>query len=277
MADSAESGLGAWRCVHGDLSDEEWELIADLVSQFAGGGKMGRPARYPRRRIVDAILYVAATGCQWRALPASYPPWSNVHRYHVMWSRDGTWEQIVDRLRGLVREREGREVEPSAGIIDARSVQGAATVTSLTRGYDAGKKVSGRKLFGVVDTLGLLIAVLVVPANVSDNAGGAEVVDLAVPKTGRLKIIWSDSGFKKTFQEHCLDEHGVVAEVVKRVSSHTFEVLPHRWIVERTWSWLVNNRRLRMDYERDPKVTAGFVLAAHARLLLRRLTQPVIT
>jgi transposase len=131
------------------LTDAEWELIADLVPVYSGNGRMGRPLTHDRRTIVNAILYVAATGCQWRALPACYPNWNTVHRYHLTWSRDGTWEAIVDRLGVLVRERDGREPDPSAGVIDARSVRGAATVTSATRGYDASKKVSGRKCFGI--------------------------------------------------------------------------------------------------------------------------------
>ncbi len=200
------------------MSDEEWALIADLVEPYSSRGKMGRPVKNDRRAVVDGIFYVAATGCQWRALPEKYPHWSTVHRYHLTWSRDGTWERICDRLRGLVREKEGREEAPSASIIDARSVRGAATVGAATRGYDAGKKVNGRKVFGVVDTLGLLVA------------------------------------------------------VVTLVASGRFEVLPRRWVVERTWSWLMNNRRLQVDYERDPKVSEGFVWAAHSRLLMRRLT-----
>ena len=172
----------AWQSCQGDLSDEEWELIADLVPTYSGDGRMGRPAIHDKRDIVNAILYVAATGCQWRALPESYPNWNTVHRYHLAWSRDGTWEAIVDRLRALVRAREGRDPEPSAGSIDARSVQGASTVCGPTRGYDAGKKISGRKTFGVVDTLGLLLAVFVVPAGCSDNLGGIAVIDDAAPR-----------------------------------------------------------------------------------------------
>jgi transposase len=255
------------------LTDEEWELIADLVPTYSGGGRMGRPAKHAKRDIVNAIFYVAATGCQWRALPACYPNWNTVHRYHLRWSRDGTWEAIVDRLRTLVRERDGREPDPSAGIVDARSVQGASTVTAPTRGYDAGKKISGRKVFGVVDTIGLLVAVVVVAANVSDNAGGSAVTTLAAPKSNRLTKIWCDSGFKVAFATFCRTLK-IKAEVVSRTNAHAFEVLPHRWIVERTWAWLVNHRRLRIDYERDPAVTVGFVYTAHARLLLRRLTAP---
>ncbi len=255
------------------LSDEEWALISDLVTEAPRPrGHIGRPLKHDRRDIVDAILYVAATGCQWRALPGYFPHWNTVHRYHVTWSRDGTWGKIADRLRGLVREAEGREPEPSAGAIDARSAQGASTVGALTRGVDAGKHVSGRKLFGVVDTLGLLMGIVVVAANVTDNAGGAQTVDKVVHKSTRLQKIWSGSGFKRAFEEHCATAHTLTVVVVNRIAPHSFQVLPRRWVVERTWAWLVNHRRLRIDYGRDPVVTEGFAWAAGSRLLLRRLT-----
>lgn len=161
------------------MSDEEWALIGDLVAPAWSAGKMGRPTIHDRRDIVNAIFYVAATGCQWRTLPERYPNWNTVHRYHLAWSRDGTWERVCDRLRSLVRDQAARELGPSAAIIDARSVRGASTVTSETRGFDAGKKISGRKVFGVVDTLGLLVAVFVVAASVSDNAGGIGEIERA--------------------------------------------------------------------------------------------------
>lgn len=273
MSEDGEGGKPAetWPSCQRDLSDEEWELIADLVPTYSGGGRMGRPAKHSKREIVNAILYVAATGCQWRALPACYPPWNTVHGYHVKWSRDGTWERIADRLRTALREREGRDPAPSAGIVDARSVQGASTVGGSTRGYDAGKKTSGRKLFGVVDTLGMLLSVVVVAANTSDNIGGIDAVGYAWLKSDRLTKMWSDAGFKATFDRFCRCLR-IDPETVKRTSPNTFEVLPKRWVVERTWAWLVNHRRLRVDYERDPMVTAGFVWAAQTRLLLRRLT-----
>lgn len=255
------------------MADEEWELIADLVAPYWSPGKMGRPVTVDRRRVVDAIFYVTATGCQWRALPAQYPNWNTVHRYHLTWSRDGTWEAIADRLRAAVRAAEGRDPEPSAGIVDARSVRGASTVTSESRGYDAGKKISGRKAFGIVDTLGLLVAVFVVAANASDNVGGIETVERARARSTRFKKLWCDGGFKRSFITHCRHHH-VGVEVVSKIHSDRFEVLPKRWIVERSWSWLMNNRRLQVDYERDPLVTEGFYWAAHSRYLLRRLTQP---
>ena len=262
-----------WRTTHGDMSDEEWELIADLVAPYWTPGGMGRPVKVDRRRVVDAIFYVAATGCQWRALPATYPNWNTVHRYHLTWSRDGTWEAIAARLAAAVREREDRDGEPSAGIVDARSVRGASTVGSATKGYDAGKKISGRKTFGIVDTLGLLMAITVVAASTSDNAGGIVVADRARKRSTRFAHLWCDAGFKRTFIDHCRHHH-VAVEVVTKMHAHRFEVLPRRWVVERTWSWLMNSRRLQVDYERDPLVTEGFIWAAHSRYLLRRLTQP---
>ena len=275
MDDAPSLKSGTWRTTHGDMTDEEWALIGDLVEPYSSRGKMGRPVKNDRRDVVNAIFYVAATGCQWRALPASYPNWNTVHRYHLRWSRDGTWERVCDRLRSLVRETEGRDASPSGSVIDARSVRGTATVTSSTRGYDAGKKISGRKTFGVVDTLGLLVAVLVVAASTSDNAGGIAAIDRARQKSSRLAKVFCDGGFKRTFVAHCAGAH-LSAEVVKRIHAGVFEVLPRRWVVERTWSWLMNNRRLQVDYERDPLVAEGFVWAAHSRLLLRRLTSDAV-
>ncbi len=256
-----------------DVSDDEWDLIADLVPTYSGNGQIGRPAKHDKRHIVNAILYVTATGCQWRALPACYPNWNTVHRFHLTWSRDGTWERIAARLAAAVRLAEGRDEDPSAGIIDARSVRAASTVPKASKGFDAGKKINGRKTFGVVDTLGLLVAVVVIAADMSDNVGGIEVADQARDRSGRLSKLWCDAGFKRTFIDHCRNHH-LGVEVVNRIHSGRFEVLPKRWIVERTWSWLMNNRRLQIDYERDPIVHEGFIWAAHSRMLLRRLTEP---
>lgn len=265
-----------WRTTHGDMSDEEWELIADLFPTYSGPGRIGRPAVHDKREVVNAIFYVAATGCQWRALPDRYPHWNTVHRYHMAWSRDGTWEAVAERLAKAVRAREGRDAEPSAGIVDARSVRGAPTVTGETRGYDAGKRVSGRKCFGIVDTLGLLVAVFVVAASTSDNTGGVAVTENARARSKRFRRLWCDAGFKRSFLDHCRRHH-VAVEVVNKIHRGGFKPLPKRWIVERTWAWLMNNRRLQIDYERDPIVTEGFIWAAHSRYLLRRLTEPTPT
>lgn len=257
------------------MSDAEWALIADLVAPYWRPGGIGRPTKVDRRRVVDAIFYVCATGCQWRALPACYPNWNTVHRYHLEWSRNGTWERIAARLAAAVRERDGRDAAPSVGIVDARSVRAAAVVANDSKGFDAGKRIKGRKTFGVVDSLGLLLAVVVVVASASDNAGGITVADRARARSPRLKKMFCDAGFKRAFIDHCRQRH-VAVEVVNKIAPRGFEVLPKRWIVERTWAWTMNHRRLQLDYERDPVVTEGFVWAAHSRLLLRRLTTPTI-
>lgn len=272
MSKPGKSIDAPWNTTHGDLTDDEWELIADLVAPWWKPGEMGRPATVDRRRVVDAIMYVAATGCQWRALPDVYPNWNTVHRLHLRWSNDGTWEAIVDRLRRLVREREGREADPSAVVVDARTVRGASTVTSMTRGYDAGKKISGRKHFALVDSNGLLVTVGVCPADLSDNAGGLDLIGMLVDKIDTVKRLWCDAGFKTVFQRFA-NRHHIAVTTVPRVHEPGFHVLPRRWVIERSWSWLMNNRRLQVDYERDPTVTEGFIWAAHARHLLRRLTR----
>jgi len=195
-----------------------------------------------------------------------------VHHYRVTWSKDGTWEKMCDRLGGLVRENEGHDEKPSAGVIDARSVRGDPTVTSPTRGCVAGKKISGRKTPGIVGTLALLIGVVVLAPSASDNFGGAQAFDRAKPKSEWLAKIFCDSGPENAFKAHC-GAHHVSAEVLRRAHPGYFEKLPRRWVVERTWSWLMNNRRLQVGYERLPVVAEVFVWAAHARLLLRRLTE----
>jgi transposase len=166
---------------------------------------------------------------------------------------------------------EQASVSPRAnpGTGDHSESQGS-TRRRLTRGYDAGKEISGRKTFGVVDTLGLLVAVFVV-ASVSNNVGGIAIVDRARNGSARLKKFWCDGGFNKTFIASC-GAHHISAKVVNRIHDHRFEVLPRRGVVEWTWSWLMNNRPLKVDYERNPIVTEGFVWAAHSRLLLRRMT-----
>lgn len=264
-----------WRPSSTDLTDEMWDLIADLFDDPNRPRRgPGRPRTWSDRQIIEAIFYVLVTGCQWRHLPDKYPYWNTVHRYHLRWSRDGTWEQVCARLVAVERHYQGRDRDPTGAVIDARTVKSASTVCGLSRGYDAGKKTVGRKLFGVVDTVGLIVAVVVVAANVSDNVGGALAMDRAATKAQRLKKLWADSGFKKRFILDVKAQHGIDTEIIEVKNLHHFEVQPRRWVVERTFAWLTNNRRLRIDYERDPTTTEGFVYAAHALMLLRRLTAP---
>ena len=189
-------------------------VIADLVSPYWKPGSMGRPVKVDRRRVVDAIFYVVATGCQWRALPESYPNWNTVHRYHLACPRRhlGTDRRAPG---GGVRQKEGaRGNPPPASSMPARPRRGHGS--KETKGFDAGKKINGRKTFGIVDTLGLLMAVAVVAASTSDNAGGITVADRARNRSARFAQLWCDSGFKRTFIEHCRNHH-VGVEVVNRI------------------------------------------------------------
>lgn len=232
-----------------------------------GSSLGGRSSGDRRRHLLRSGYRLPVAG-----VAEEMPNWNTVHRQHLQWSKDGTWERIAHRLAELVREREARDGEPSAGIVDARSVRSTSNVTGPTRGYDAGKKISGRKAFGVVDTLGLLVAVAVAAASDSDNVGGIAVFERARTRSSRFAKLRCDAGFKKAFLTHVRSHH-VKTEVVTRVHDGPFEVLPRRWVVERTWSWLANSRQLQVDYERHPEVHEGLVWAAHSRYFLRRLTQ----
>ena len=169
-----------------DLTDAQWELIAPMVEPRPGG----RPATHPRRRIVDAILYLNRTGCSWRQLPHDFPPWETVYWYFKTWTDDGLTDRIHDALRAAVRDAAGRDPMASAGIVDAQSVKGADTVGAHSRGYDAGKKVNGRKRHIVVDTLGLLIVVLVTAASLQDRDGGRRILDRARMAMPSIALVW---------------------------------------------------------------------------------------
>ena len=155
----------------------------------------GRPAKHPRRRIVEAILYVNRTGCAWRQLPHDFPPWDTVYWYFKQWNADGTTDRIHDALRDAVRDGDGRDPMASAGIVDSQSVKGADTVGKSTRGYDAGKKVNGRKRHVVVDTIGLLVVVVVTAASLQDRDGGRLVLDKARMKMPSITLVWADGGY----------------------------------------------------------------------------------
>ena len=174
-----------------DLTDAQWELIAPMVVPRPGG----RPATHPRRRIVDAILYLNRTGCSWRQLPHDFPPWETVYWYFRWVTTSVSTHRIHDALRAAVRDAAGRDPMASAGIVDAQSVKGADTVGAHSRGYDAGKKVNGRKRHIVVDTLGLLVVVLVTAASLQDRDGGRRILDRARMAMPSIALVWADGGY----------------------------------------------------------------------------------
>jgi len=251
-----------------DLTDEQWALIEGMVAVKPGG----RPARHERRRIVEAILYVNRTGCAWRLLPHDFPPWQTVFGYFRDWNADGTTDRIHDALRDAVRDGDGRDPMASAGIVDSQSVKGADTVGSDSRGFDAGKKINGRKRHIVTDTLGLLIVVMVTSAAVQDRDGGRLVIERAKMKMPSLVLIWADGGYAGKLIAFAYHYFRIIVQLIKRSDKATgFTILPRRWVIERTNSWLMRTRRLARDYERRPDHAEAMVKWTMIALMTRRL------
>jgi transposase len=252
-----------------DLTDEQWAVVEALLPPPS---KDGPKEKHPRREIVNAIFYVVRTGCAWRHLPSDFPPWQTVYGWFARWSDDGTVARVHDRLRNAVRDEAGRDPMASAGIVDAQSVQGAATVGATSRGYDAGKKTNGRKRHIVVDTLGLLMVVMVTAANVQDRDGGRRVLDRAKTAMPSIATVWADGGYAGKLVAFAQALLRITVEIVrKKDGQRTFEVLPRRWVVERTLSWISACRRLDHDYERLPEHSETMVHWAMIGIMVRRL------
>jgi putative transposase len=254
-----------------DLTHAEWQLI-DYC--FPKPSKKGRRRKHPFRELLNAVFYLVRTGCQWRNLPKDFAPWRTVYHYFRLWKRNGLWNQIHTHLREHLRLVEGRKRQPSAGIIDSQSVK--STETSDERGYDAGKKVNGRKRHILVDTIGLVLRVMVLPANIQDRDGAKQLLAafFSQKTRRRVKHIWADGGYTGTLLERARKLWRCTVEIVKRSELHTFKVLPRRWVVERTFGWLGRYRRLSRDYERQATTGETMVYLAMIRLMLARLGKP---
>jgi transposase len=252
-----------------DLSDEQWALIEPLLPARS---KDGPKPKHEYRDVVDAIFYVVRTGGAWRHLPGDFPPWQTVFGYFTRWRRDGVVLRMHDRLRDAARDEAGRDPMASTGIVDAQSVKGAATVGSGSRGYDAGKKVNGRKRHIVVDTTGLLLVVMVTAASVQDRDGGRRVLEKAKMAMPSLAHVWADGGYAGKLLAFVHALCAITVQIVKiPKGQHTFEVLPRRWVVERTLSWISGCRRLDHDYERLPEHSEAMVQWAMIGIMVRRL------
>jgi putative transposase len=257
-----------------DTSDTEWQILAGYIP--AGGtvsGLGGGPVIYPRRDIVDAIRYLDHNSCVWRALPVDFPPWPIVYHYFRTWNRDGTLTALHAGLREQIRQSEGRHVEPSAAILDSQSVRAAETVGRSSRGFDAGKKVNGRKRHIAVDTTGLLLVVLVTGAGVQDRHGARLLLWTLAGCFTRISMVWVDGGYSGSPVDYGT-ALGLFVEVVAKLAGQIgFTVLPRRWVVERTFAWINRCRRTTRDYERLPDHHAAMVQWAMVIIMTRRLAR----
>ncbi|MFE5513025.1 IS5 family transposase [Streptomyces sp. NPDC056529] len=260
-----------------DLSDARWELIEPVLSAWrlerrSRALHFGRPPEHDLRDIMDAILYVDRTGVQWRCLPHDFSHWNTVYGYFAKWADEGVFAQLNGLLRQLLRKKEGRNSEPSACVIDAQSVKTSTSVPAPSQGIDAGKKIVGRKRSIVTDTLGLLLAVLVTAASVQDSTAGAALLDRVAADHPRVRKVWVDGGYRQHLVEHAATL-GIDMEITARKpGTRGFTPIPKRWAVERTYGWLMLNRRLARDYESLPTRSEAMIHLAMTSLMVRRLT-----
>lgn len=252
-----------------DLTDEQWQVLRPLLPPPAPTGRR----RIDRRWVLNAIFYVVRTGCQWRQLPRDFPPWKTVYTVFWRWRRSGAWKRMHDALRELERERQGKRPTPTVAIVDSQSIRTAEG--GEDRGYDAGKKITGRKRHLAVDTLGLVLAVVVHAADLQDHDGVLFVFKRLQAAFTRLKVVFADGAYGRNgLPAWVRATFGWILQTVLRpVNASGFVVLPKRWIVERTFAWISRYRRHSKDYERNPETSEAMIHLAMINLMSRRLAK----
>ncbi len=263
------------RCYPSDMSEREWAVCEPLLPAPAWlAGRGGRPSRYCMRDVVDGIRYLTHNGPVWRALPADFPPAWTIYYWAAKWQADGSAETMHGQLRERVRLLAGRKRVPSAAIIDSQSVRAAEEVARSSRGYDAGKKVQGRKRHIAVDVLGLLLTVLVTAASVQDRDAAKPLLWNLREAFPQVKLAWADGGYAGKLVTWAKTALKLTLAIVNRPGDlHTFQVLPRRWVVERTLAWITRHRRTVRDYERLPAHHETYIYWSMIIVMTRRLAR----
>jgi transposase len=259
-----------------DMTDEQWQVIRPLLPVPAWmESRGGRPESYCHRVMLDAVFYVVDNGIKWRAMPVDFPCWDRVYAFFRRWRERGLIAEFHDRLRGRVREAAGREAEPSAAVIDSQSVKADAVVGSGSRGYDGGKKINGRRRHLICDTTGLLLMINVTAGNVTDRQAATDMLPVLRTRFPTITKLWADGGYTGVLITWALTVLHLAVTVIKRSDDVSgFVVLPRRWVVERSFAWLLHSRRLARDYERRPDSSEAMIMWSMTRLMTRRLAAP---
>jgi transposase len=263
-------------CYPSDLDDAQWAVLEPQARAVMAELTIasGRPMTHDLRAMCDAVFYVVRNGIEWRALPADFPPWQAAYAFFERWSARGLPEMLVHRLRARLRVHQGRNAQPTASIVDSQIVKAADTVPRASSGYHGGKKITGRGRHVAVDAEGWLLALVVTAASVSDRAGAKLLVIRLLDAFGTLKIMWADSGYDGAPLAAWIKAvAGITLEVVRRCDPHAFQVVRRRWVVERTFGWLMRYRRLARDYERLTAHHEAMVYWATILIMTRRLAR----
>ncbi|MGO9162833.1 MAG: IS5 family transposase [Streptosporangiaceae bacterium] len=259
-----------------DLDDVQWAVLEprarEVMKELTVA--VGRPMVHDLRAMCDAVAYVVRNGVEWRALPADFPPWEAAYAFYERWNGRGLPQELVRRLRERLRGHQGRTAQPSACIVDSQIVKCADTVGKATSGYHGGKKITGRGRHLAVDTEGWLLALVVTAPSVSDKAGAKLLVIRLFDAFDTLKIMWADSGYDgKPLAAWIKAVAAITLEVVKRTAPHSFQVVRRRWVVERTFGWLMRYRRLARDYERRTENHEAMIYWATILIMTKRLAR----